>query len=162
MYLSTDKELTQVFGEWLATLAEWEWFATFTFRDPPTNQRGWTRVGWKFAHSALRHWGDELQKACFGDKQPRWVALMEYQRWRGVPHWHLLVANVPLSQRRMDWVDWWYKRYGIARVLPYDPALGARYYLAKYLTKEVADIQFSASFAVDRYLLDKYLSNARI
>lgn len=42
----------------------------------------------------------------------------------------------------MDWVDWWYENYGIARILPYKQELGARYYLGKYLTKEVADIQF--------------------
>ena len=69
---------------------------------------------------------------------------MEFQRLRGVPHWHLLVADVG-EQRRMDWVDWWFDRYGIARVLPYMKELGARYYLGKYLTKEVADIEFSDS-----------------
>jgi hypothetical protein len=46
----------------------------------------------------------------------------------------------------MDWVDWWYDHYGIARVLEYDHELGARYYLAKYLTKEVADLQVSPNF----------------
>jgi hypothetical protein len=43
----------------------------------------------------------------------------------------------------MSWVDWWYEHYGIARILPYQAELGARYYLGKYLTKEIADIQFS-------------------
>ena len=66
---------------------------------------------------------------------------MELQA-RGVPHWHMLVANVA-SQRRMSWLDWWYERYGIARVLPYHAELGARYYLGKYLTKAQADIRFS-------------------
>lgn len=68
---------------------------------------------------------------------------MEYQRDRGVPHWHMLVSNTG-DQRRMDWVDWWWQEYGIGRVLPYDRQLGAGYYLSKYVTKELADIQFSS------------------
>ena len=43
----------------------------------------------------------------------------------------------------MDWVDWWWERFGIARILPYEERLGAKYYLGKYLTKELADVQRS-------------------
>jgi len=70
---------------------------------------------------------------------------MELQR-RGVPHWHLLVANVG-DQRRMSWVDWWFDHYGIARILPYQEELGARYYLGKYLTKQVGDLKFSPALS---------------
>jgi hypothetical protein len=31
----------------------------------------------------------------------------------------------------------------MARILPYQQELGARYYLGKYLTKELADVRFS-------------------
>ena len=48
-----------------------------------------------------------------------------------------------VDEPRMDWVDWWHERYGIASIMKYDPKLGARYYLGKYLTKEVADVQYS-------------------
>ena len=148
-------ELCQTFGDWLSALAPWQWFATFTFRDPKNPQLpGWTQVGWKAAHNALENWAaaldfhltcDNLQAGGNQDVCARWVGVMEFQKWRGVPHWHLLVADAG-EQRRMDWVDWWFDRYGIARVLPYMKELGARYYLGKYLTKEVADIQFSQSF----------------
>jgi len=47
----------------------------------------------------------------------------------------------------MDMVDWCYRQYGIARILPYNPKLGAGYYLCKYLTKELADVEFSATFS---------------
>lgn len=144
-------EIRQVFGDWLSTLARWEWFATFTFRDPQDPRfPGWTQVGWKAAHSALKKWSSTMISACLGDKQPRWAGVMEYQRNRGVPHWHLLVANIPEETRRMTWVDWWWDNYGSARVLPYDEKLGARYYLGKYLTKEIADIQFSSGLALDK------------
>jgi hypothetical protein len=140
---ATAVEIRQVFGDWLSELASWEWFATFTFRDP-CNPRfpGWTKVGWKSAHNALKKWNSAIMSECLGTLQPRWIAVMEFQQNRGVPHWHLLVANTG-EERRMDWVDWWYENYGIARILPYKQELGARYYLGKYLTKEIADIQFS-------------------
>ena len=119
----------------------WEWFATFTFRDPENpNYPGWTKPGWKYAHRALWDWNDALLSATMGKLCiPYWIACMEYQHWRGVPHWHLLVANTA-NERRMDWVDWWYAHYGIARILPYQEKLGARYYLGKYLVKELADV----------------------
>lgn len=126
----------------------WDWFCTFTFRDP-NNPRypGWTKPGWKYAHSALRSWADTMISKRLGDSIPYWLACMEYQHWRGVPHWHILVGNTGIGtvteERRMDWVDWWWERYGIARILPYQEELGARYYLGKYLTKELADVQWS-------------------
>jgi len=36
----------------------------------------------------------------------------------------------------MDMVDWWYVRYGIARIHAYNPALRACSYAAKYLVKD--------------------------
>lgn len=131
-------------GKWLEDKATWDWYATLTFRDPQNPRYpNWTKIGWKFAHNALENLNSALIR--LEDSQnPVWVAVMELQQ-RGVPHWHALVANV-VGERRMGWVDWWYKHYGIARVLPYDQELGARYYLGKYLTKEVADIRFSPAF----------------
>ena len=145
-----DASITDAFGDWIGGMADWDWFATMTFRDPsPEDQRqGWTRIGTGYAQTALRRWSTELQGACFGREQPRWVACMEFQKDRGVPHWHALVANAGI-ERRMGWVDWWYGRYGIARILPYDKRLGARYYLSKYVTKAMADIQFSSGLVRD-------------
>lgn len=141
--------LSQVWGNWLedlgADLQGWDWFATFTFRELTEKQQrlypGWTRIGWGYAHRALQEWNLALMRRRFGDSQPYFMAMMELQK-RGVPHWHILVGNTG-NERRMDWVDWWFDRYGIARILEYNPRLGARYYLGKYLTKEVADIQAS-------------------
>jgi hypothetical protein len=47
----------------------------------------------------------------------------------------------------MDFVDWWFKQYGIARILPYDRSRGAGFYLCKYVTKDLGDIQFSEGLA---------------
>lgn len=146
-------------------LSGWDWFATLTFRNPERKVitkhtldgilcpgrsyqvekfPGWTKPGWKYAHRALRELGDKLMSKRLGDTVPYWIGCMEYQHWRGVPHWHVLVGNTGVGtqteERRMDWVDWWWSHYGIARILPYEERLGARYYLGKYLTKELADV----------------------
>lgn len=126
-------------------MAAWEWYATLTFRDP-TDPRfpGWTKIGWKSAHNALQSFNNALVME-LDYTNPIWVACMELQQ-RGVPHWHMLVTNID-DQRRMSWVDWWFDHYGIARILPYQAELGARYYLGKYLTKEVGDIKFSPALS---------------
>jgi len=40
-------------------------------------------------------------------------------------------------------MDWWFAKEGIARILPYDRQLGARFYLCKYVTKDLGDVRFS-------------------
>lgn len=129
------------FGKWLDGMGEWQWYATLTFRDPSDPRfPNWSRVGWKSAQNALENFNSALVDD-LNYQNPVWVACMELQR-RGVPHWHMLVGGVG-EARRMRWVDWWWSHYGIARILPYMRELGARYYLGKYLVKEVADIRFS-------------------
>lgn len=142
---STQEKVCQAFGGWLDGMTAWQWFATLTFRNPE-NPRfpNWTQVGWKSAQNALRSFSNALVME-LDYQNPLWVACMELQH-RGVPHWHMLVANVE-GQRRMSWVDWWFEHYGIARILPYQEELGARYYLGKYLTKGQADIRFSPALS---------------
>lgn len=133
------QELKQAWGEWLTGLAPWEWFVTMTFRDPRPAAGTWTKPGWGYAKRA---WGD-FRRAIQGPLgEPTWVRCFELQKWRGVPHIHALVGNLDPALRRMDMVDWCWDRYGMARVLPYDPGLGAGYYLCKYVTKDLGDIEF--------------------
>jgi hypothetical protein len=87
---------------------------------------------------------DEL-RACRGLGEPTWVRGMEYQHWRGVPHFHALLSGVKDLRRDEAW-QWWFKRFGMARILPYDRQLGAGFYLCKYVVKELGDIQFSDGF----------------
>lgn len=155
-----DKDtIRQVWGQWIDSLASWQWFATFTFADPDRESdpsKTWTKIGWRYALNALTAWHNALTECFPLDKlvNPLWVACMEYQGWRGVPHWHLLVGGLPEDTRRMDWVDWWWDHYGIARILPYQRELGASYYLTKYVTKELADIRFSPGLRMSRNSLD--------
>jgi hypothetical protein len=145
---STAQELKQAWGTWLTELGDraggWDWWATLTFRNRTDADvaRGWTKPGWKYTGRAWDALVNELElrKGMFGTT--RWVRGREYQHWRGVPHFHGLIGGVG-DLRRLDMIDWWFERYGIARILPYDRSLGAGFYLCKYVTKELGDIQFS-------------------
>lgn len=138
---STSEELKQAWGDWLSSLASWEWFVTMTFKDPEGGLDGtWTKPGWGHARRA---WEALVARARPGLGELTWVRMFELQGWRGVPHIHGLVAGVDPTVRRLDLVDWAWGAYGMTRVLPYDPARGARFYLCKYVTKDLADIDFS-------------------
>ena len=149
-------ELKQVWGDWVDEVGMrkggWDWFTTLTFRDRTAEEQalGWTKVGWAYSKRAcnefLGHLGDLK-----GLNDLWWVRCREIQAWRGVPHWHLFVGGVA-GLRRLDLVDWWHdKGYGFARVMPYERELGGRFYLCKYLTKELGDIEFSRNLTrVDR------------
>ena len=136
-----EQDLKGAWGDWLGGLARWDWFVTMTLKNPhgvPT----WDKPGWA---SAKKAWGQFTGLAQPALGELKWVRMFEIQGWRGVPHVHALVANTDPSVRRMDLVDWAWDRWGIARVLEYKQELGARYYLCKYVTKELADIEFSKS-----------------
>ena len=144
---TTKQELKQAWGGFLTELGDksggWDWWATLTFRDPEleAQKRGWTKIGWGYSGRAWDKFILELGLAK-GLHDLWWVRGRETQRWRGVPHFHGLIGGVE-DLRRMDLVDWWWERYGIARIEAYDRSLGAGFYLCKYVTKELGDIQFS-------------------
>jgi len=140
-------ELKQVWGTWLTDMGKriggWDWWFTGTFRDRPQAdiERGWTKPGWKYTSTAWLSFMAEL-RATRGIGEPLWVAGREYQKERGVPHFHALISGVSHLRRDDAWA-WWFKRYGINRIEPYNLELGAGHYLCKYVTKELGDIQFS-------------------
>jgi len=134
--------LKQEWGKWLSNLASWDWFCTLTFRDrtPEQIKAGWTKVGTHYAARAFKAFVKAVQKET--PEKIRWVCGLEYQHWRGVPHYHALLSGVQ-DVRRMDFVDWWWDRYGIARILPYKER--ASYYMSKYVIKDLGEIFFSNS-----------------
>lgn len=144
---TSQADLKQAWGNFLTELGDraggWSWWATLTFRDRSDAEiaQGWTKVGWQYSGKAWSRFVAEigLRK---GLHDVRWVRGREYQRWRGVPHFHGLIAGVK-DLRRLGMMDWWFQRYGIARIEPYDRARGAGFYLCKYVVKELGDIQFS-------------------
>lgn len=119
-----------------------------TFRDRTEDEikRGWTKVGWGYSGKAWDTFTRELGLRK-GLHDVSWVRGREYQTWRGVPHFHGLIHGVK-DLRRLDMMDWWYGRYGIARIEAYDRTLGAGFYLCKYVVKELGDIQFSKGLSL--------------
>lgn len=149
MNLKTVDELDtrKVWGDFVDDVGRrkggWDWFATLTFRDRSEAEvaRGWTKVGMGYSKRAcdafLRNVGDSR-----GLHGHYWFRAREFQKDRGVPHFHLLVGGVKDLRRDEAW-EWWFKRYGFARILPYEAEKGARFYLCKYVTKELGDFEFS-------------------
>ncbi len=137
---TTNHDLKQAWGDWMSGLADWQWFVTMTLRDPKISGTTWTKPGWA---SGKRAWVEFQNRARPALGELTWARMFELTRDRGVPHIHALVGNTDPTVRRMDLVDWAWNRWGIARVLEYDPQLGARFYLCKYVTKELSDIEFS-------------------
>ena len=141
-----NNELSQAWGGWLSELGDraggWDWWFTGTFREPPVNAVGWTKIGWGYSGKAWDALVNELGLTK-GMHDIRWVRGREYQKWRGVPHFHALIGGVADLRRDEAWA-WWFDKFGIARIEPYNRELGAGYYLCKYVTKELGDIQFSS------------------
>jgi len=126
-------DVLQEFGNYLSQFP-WDWFVTLTFRQPVSESSA-LRALVRFIHAIRAAQGFN----------PGFVAVSELQHARNVPHWHLLMLNVsPL--RRLDFKDWW-ERYGYARVLPYNPELGARVYIGKYLFKDYGTVITSRNLA---------------
>lgn len=129
-------ELKEAWGRWLSETWSWDWWVTLTFRERGDG----LPISLGYADRCWRAWLKGLRRSV--GHHVYWVRATEFQRWRGAPHFHSLVLGVG-NERRMYWVDWWWERFGIARVLPYEAEKGASWYLAKYTVKELGDIRFS-------------------
>lgn len=101
----------------------WDWFATLTFRSPPTTYT---------ANNRLRRWINTIQRE--EKRNIGYYKGMEFTR-SGVPHFHLLMGNLDGVRRDKYW-EVWFRQNGRARVLPYNSKLGAGYYLTKYVVKD--------------------------
>lgn len=145
--LESQESLHDAWGTFLTDLGDanggWDWWATLTFRDPAESSTnpGWTKIGWQYSKRAFRSLVNELRDLR-GLGEPTWVRGMEYQQFRGVPHFHCLMGGVSHLRRDEVW-QWWFEKYGQARIEPYNRELGAGWYLCKYVSKEFANVDFS-------------------
>lgn len=137
--MPSDSELKEAMGTWLGQLAPWDVFSTWTFSRP-------VQVGgamfWARRH--LR-W---LEKVA---AQPIYGFVgVETGNTGGLLHIHALLGNVghlkPSCGVCLSPGEWgrgccmlhaW--PCGLARVFPYDPKLGARFYVSKYVSKCLAE-----------------------
>jgi hypothetical protein len=137
--LGTQAQLKESMGTWLGELAPWDAFVTWTF------DRIVTANGAMFWAKRHLTW---LEKAA---EQPVYGFVgAERGGSGGLIHLHGLLGNVKhmnffcgsrygLGQygKKCCLVHAW--PCGYARVFPYSPKLGARYYVSKYIAKDLAE-----------------------
>lgn len=136
---TNDEALKNAMGEWLGQLAPWDVFSTWTFSR--ITQLGGAMF---WARKHLR-WLENTAE------QPIYAFVgAERGATGGLLHLHALVGNVghlkAFCGKRLPAGKWarsccmlhgW--PCGLARVLPYDPTLGAQFYVSKYVSKRLAE-----------------------
>ena len=163
--LQTNAQLKEAMGECLGQLAPWEVFATWTFSRPvrETGAAYWACRHLASLEDATNGWGLARPTAANGhgyiqDGQldlPRTRVYLPSGGWReaqvgGLVHLQALVGNlgqlVKFCGERLLTTEWgrdcclihrW--PAGYARVFPYDPHRGAKFYVSKYITKRLAE-----------------------
>ena len=151
-WVNPRSELGEAWGDYLSSIANWDWWLTLTFRDPvPDPKRpGWNKPGYSYAKKGWREALGRMPAPAIGTIP--WVRAFEVQKWRGAPHIHALVGGLD-SKRYAEFGTWWWQEYGYGVVEEYDPNKKASYYLCKYVSKTFGDIEFSNHFPVVPHLL---------
>lgn len=134
----------------------WHWFCTLTFK-PKHDGRG-GGIHPEKARKAFALFLSTLNRELYG---PRWYKPGNKARgglvWAngtefhkdGRVHFHALVAcaQVDLNElaRRLDWMDWWFEKFGIARIEPPDTQEDVCGYISKYVVKG-GEVELSDNF----------------
>jgi len=136
------------YGRWLNPYP-WDLWTTLTFRTEPSPA------------SALRSFDRWLSRSgLFFQGDPYWFVATENGTLNGRCHLHALIGSPGEPARRALWRAWWepaeYKdgrkgHRGRAEILPYDPALGASFYIGKYITKRLGEWQVGGLWPVARH-----------
>lgn len=134
---------------WVAFLSchEWQWFGTFTYKDPIHPEaadkqfRFWTRVN-------DDRFGVSKRAPAVAADRLMWIRGLEWQK-RGVLHYHALLRNVPphlhcRAERRAAAHLWLEISGGFARIDPVHSS-DAISYVAKYSAKG-GEVDFSRNF----------------
>lgn len=126
-----ESQVRQAWGEWLERFP-WDHYVTLTFKD---------KSGPDLARRSFDRWIRRLEQEA---KLPLlWFVGHENGRLLGRLHLHALVGNTrEVSPAVMEklWTPGW------SRIMPYQPTLGAAYYVTKYVTKEMLDYDVSPNF----------------
>ena len=131
----------------------WHWFVTLTFRPSHEGRSGGIHP--EKADKAFRVLVSKINRHIYGTRwykrdetQLCWARGQEFHK-SGRIHFHAVFADPTKDlndlTRRMDWVDWWWREFGIARIeRPADQGDIARY-VSKYVAKD-GEIDFSPNF----------------
>lgn len=116
--------LSEAWGEHLAGM-RWDVWCTLTFEEHLSERAA------IMAFNRLVRW---LRKDNPG---VGWFCAHEVGK-QGRLHLHALIGGLGPGVSRLALWRWWYRRYGRAEFLPYDPERGAAYYISKYVSKDMS------------------------
>jgi len=120
----------QAYGEWIESLAEWDWFVYLTFKHP-TSPRTANRL-WK-------KWLRLLEKEVNG--QVHFVRVLEESEEDDRIHYHCFLAGIK-DQKPSIWERVWHNIAGIAQIRPYINGGGGAVYIGAKCSKG-CDVAFS-------------------
>jgi hypothetical protein len=135
------RELPRAFGEFMADLADWDWFMNpISFRDdrgngPPVSDAALARITEYFSL---------IQRATC--KPVGWVIGEDFGRLGGRFHCHSLVTGVADQYRKFWWAEA-FRRFGRTLIEPFDRERGAAFYAAKYAAKQLGGLHFGGTLA---------------
>jgi len=122
-------ELGEAFGDWIARMANWQWFVTCTLR-PPKNPR-FSVAGPGEARRCLR----SLLERTFATD---YICVFELQG-NGATHLHSLLAGCgPVNAASA--AAYFEKRFGVSRWKIYKEGGAAPKYVGKYLAKDIVQM----------------------
>lgn len=131
----------------------WHWFVTLTFKASHEGRGGGIHP--EKADKAFRVLVSKINRSIYGTRwykrdetQLCWARGQEFHK-SGRIHFHAVMADprndLNTLARRMDWVDWWYREFGIARIEPPKSQADICRYVSKYVVKE-GEVDFSPNF----------------
>ncbi len=123
-------ELGNEMGEWINSLAVWQWFVTCTLSDKYLS-KGFTEPGLGSARACLR---ELVVRSCVR----QFICVFELQK-SGVPHLHALLAGCPAINGG-EAQEFFYRNYGISRWKVFQDGGGAPRYISGYLSKEIVEM----------------------
>src|SRR5437764_4559173 len=138
--------LPEAYGEFISTLALWDWFVTLTFREAIVRDLAVTRI---------EAWLADIQ-AAVGGKQIGWLLAEEFGRMGGRYHCHLLVTGVEGQTRKFWWSEA-FRRFGRSEIRPFNPEQAAEGFAPPKFSRSeehTSELQ-SPMYLVCRLLLEK-------
>lgn len=168
--------LPTAFGNFIAQLAEWDWFSTISFRDLHRDIER-RKIGVRLRYPGysllksdprLKSWRPSSRWFRPGPLVPDWALaqVLEYMSWlqeqAGQPigyvigeefgrlggryHCHCLIVGVGHLRRRRAWAEA-FERFGRTKISPFDPKQAAAFYTAKYAAKQLGGLHFGGTLA---------------
>lgn len=131
----------------------WHWFLTLTFKPEKCGPQAGMHP--EAADKAFRLLISSINRSIYGPrwhKKPHggitWARGQEFHK-SGRIHFHALASapncDLNLLARRMDWVDWWWNHFGIARIERPSSQDDVCAYVSKYVVKD-GEVDFSANY----------------